>query len=53
MNWKETYTKIFLKQADIAISEATLKQYMPHMVAKYLKKHWWFKANPTMASIFT
>lgn len=29
MNWKETYTKIFLKQADIAISEATLKQYMP------------------------
>lgn len=27
MNWKETYTKIFLKQADIAISEATLKQY--------------------------
>lgn len=29
MNWKETYTKIFLKQADIAISEATLKQYLP------------------------
>ena len=29
MNWKETYTKIFLKQSDIAISEATLKQYMP------------------------
>jgi hypothetical protein len=29
MNWKETYTKIFLKQADIAISETTLKQYMP------------------------
>ena len=29
MNWKETYTKIFLKQADIAISETSLKQYMP------------------------
>jgi len=29
MNWKETYTKIFLKQKDIAISHATLKEYMP------------------------
>ena len=29
MNWKETYTKIFLKQSDIAISEASMKQYMP------------------------
>ena len=29
MNWKETYTKIFLKQSDIAISETTLRQYMP------------------------
>jgi len=29
MNWKETYTKIFLKQADISITEATLRQYMP------------------------
>ena len=29
MHWKETYTKIFLKQADIAISETSLKQYMP------------------------
>ncbi len=28
MNWKETYTKVFLKQKDIAISEVTLKQYM-------------------------
>lgn len=31
MNWKETYTKIFLKQADIAISEVTLKQYMSQL----------------------
>ena len=29
MNWKDTYTKIFLKQSGIAISEATLKEYMP------------------------
>lgn len=29
MNWKETYTKVFLKQADIAISESSLKEYMP------------------------
>tara|TARA_B100001287_G_scaffold268773_1_gene265437 strand:+ start:606 stop:995 length:390 start_codon:yes stop_codon:yes gene_type:complete len=29
MNWKETYTKIFLKQADIGISQNTLKEYMP------------------------
>lgn len=29
MNWKETYTKIFLKQADISIGENTLKEYMP------------------------
>ena len=29
MNWKETYTKIFLKNADIGISENTLKEYMP------------------------
>lgn len=28
MNWKETYTKVFLKQNQIAISEVTLKQYM-------------------------
>ena len=28
MNWKETYTKVFLKQKEIAISEVTLKQYM-------------------------
>jgi len=29
VNWKETYTKVFLKQADISITEATIKQYMP------------------------
>tara|TARA_B100000900_G_C20595788_1_gene723334 strand:- start:1585 stop:1974 length:390 start_codon:yes stop_codon:yes gene_type:complete len=29
MNWKETYTKVFLKQADIAISESSMKEYMP------------------------
>jgi len=28
MNWKETYTKVFLKQADIAISDANIKSYM-------------------------
>lgn len=29
MNWKEVYTKIFLKEKGIATSEANLKQYMP------------------------
>jgi hypothetical protein len=29
MNWKETYTKIFLKQANIAVNEATMSEYMP------------------------
>ena len=26
---KETYTKIFLKQADISLSEAAIKEYTP------------------------
>jgi hypothetical protein len=29
MNWKETYTKIFLKQSGKAITEAALKEYIP------------------------
>ena len=28
MNWKEIYTKVFLKQSDTAISDANVKQYM-------------------------
>ena len=29
MNWKETYTKVFLNQLGLAASEANIKQYMP------------------------
>ena len=29
MNWKATYTKIFLKNADISINPNTLKEYLP------------------------
>lgn len=29
MNWKETYTKVFLKQLGIGISEASIAEYMP------------------------
>jgi hypothetical protein len=29
MNWKDTYTRIFLKQSGIAVTEATMKEYMP------------------------
>lgn len=29
MNWKETYTKIFLKQLDKSISDLTVKEHMP------------------------
>lgn len=28
MNWKETYTKIFLKELGMAMSDANVKQYM-------------------------
>jgi hypothetical protein len=29
MNWKETYTKVFLKQLNKSTDPATVKQYMP------------------------
>lgn len=29
LNWKELYTKIFLKNANIGISETSMKEYMP------------------------
>ena len=29
MNWKEIYTKLFLKQLDKSVDPATVKQYMP------------------------
>ena len=29
MNWKETYTKIFLKAANKGINEVAVKEYMP------------------------
>ena len=29
MNWKETFTKIFLKNANISINPNTLKEYLP------------------------
>jgi|TARA_B110000503_G_scaffold4754_1_gene6321 hypothetical protein len=29
MNWKETYTKIFLKELGKSINEATVKEFMP------------------------
>tara|TARA_B100001057_G_scaffold212677_1_gene212979 strand:- start:555 stop:953 length:399 start_codon:yes stop_codon:yes gene_type:complete len=29
MNWKETYTKIFLKQAGKSVTELSIKQYLP------------------------
>ena len=29
MNWKETYTKVFLKQSGKAISELSVKEYLP------------------------
>jgi hypothetical protein len=29
MNWKETYTKIFLKELDKSTNESTIKEYIP------------------------
>ena len=29
MNWKETYTKLFLKELDKSTNDANVKQYMP------------------------
>ena len=29
MNWKEAYTKIFLKQSEMAVTEASIKEFMP------------------------
>ena len=29
MNWKETYTKIFLKQAGKGVNELSVKEYLP------------------------
>ncbi|MDA9955646.1 hypothetical protein N9D49_00910 [bacterium] len=29
MNWKQTYTKVFLKQLNIGISETSMAEYMP------------------------
>lgn len=29
MNWKEVYTKIFLKQLDKSVNESTVKEYSP------------------------
>ena len=30
MNWKETYTKIFLKQMGKTVNDITVKEYMPY-----------------------
>lgn len=29
MSWKETYTKVFLKQSGKAVTEASIKEFMP------------------------
>ena len=29
MNWKETYTKLFLKELDKSVDDTTVKQYLP------------------------
>ena len=29
MNWKETYTKVFLKQSGKSVSDLSVKEYLP------------------------
>jgi len=29
MNWKDTYTKLFLKELGLSVNEAAVKEYMP------------------------
>lgn len=29
MNWKDTYTRVFLKQLNKSVNDATVKEYMP------------------------
>ena len=43
MNWKETYTKIFLKQAGKSINDLTVAEYMPL---------WWKNTRTKGTSIY-